>query len=449
MTKRTYEYTPGQIEMLAETDVVVAGGGTSGFIAAIAAARAGARVILVEKLGHLGSCTTTPYNTQVGVFRDSEDKVIIKGIPYEFLKEMEQQGAAILQDHQLWPPATMKVALEMVFAAGVEVLLYTQILDVIKEEGKLTGVVVHTKKGLSFVAARSFVDATGDADLTAFADAPFEMTDTKDLQQVSADYYAAGVDHERVRAWALEHADELSNLVGANEKGVSFGTQNMLKFTIPNAGANMDDGERVHIGVMPTVKLMIHREMVRLQGNSDIDPLDPFALSKAHDNGFKGAMQHLKYLQDNVPGFENVYIVSQSFLGVRESRRIVGEYMISVDDVKNASRFDDVVCLNCRSLDYHLAGTVFKISSVKGHHDVPLRAMIPRGMDNLLVCGRSISCDHLAQASLRGAATCMASGQAAGVAAALTAMSREGDIHKVEIKDIQNVLKQQDAIISV
>ena len=82
MTKRTYEYTPGQIEMLAETDVVVAGGGTSGFIAAIAAARAGAKVILVERLGHLGSCTTTPYNTQVGVFRDSEGKVIIKGIPF-------------------------------------------------------------------------------------------------------------------------------------------------------------------------------------------------------------------------------------------------------------------------------------------------------------------------------------------------------------------------------
>jgi hypothetical protein len=216
----------------------------------------------------------------------------------------------------------------------------------------------------------------------------------------------------------------------------------MLTFVVP--GPRTEEG--YHIGVMPTVKLCIYREAVRLQGNVEIDPLDPKALTYAEVQGLRGALEHLRYLQQTMPGFENAFLVAQNHLGVRESRRIVGDYMIRIDDLYNQARFDDVVALNCRGLDYHLKGTVFKIAFFQGHHDVPLRALLPQGVENLVVCGRSISCDHLAQASLRGAATCMATGHAAGTVAALAAR-HNGQIRKLDIGLVQRTLIRQDAIL--
>ena len=150
-------------------------------------------------------------------------------------------------------------------------------------------------------------------------------------------------------------------------------------------------------------------------------------------------MGHLKYLQDTVPGFEGAFIVAPNHLGVRESRRILGEYYITLDDVKNQSRFDDVICLNCRALDYHLKGTVFKIEFLEGNHDVPLRALVPKNVENVIVAGRCISCDHLSHASIRGAATCMATGHAGGTIAALASQGN-GKIRDLDIRLIQRTL---------
>lgn len=144
---------------------------------------------------------------------------------------------------------------------------------------------------------------------------------------------------------------------------------------------------------------------------------------------------------------ENAYIAAQSHLGVRETRRIVGDYMLSLNDLQNEARFDDVIALNCRPLDYHLKGSVFKIEMLKGHHDIPLRCLIPQKAENLLVVGRCISVDHEAQASLRGAATCMATGHAGGCAAALAA-SGNGRVRDLDIRAVQNTLRAQGAILS-
>ena len=437
-----------QIPVVAEVDVLVAGGGTSGFIAAVAAAQTGAATLLIEKLGYLGSCTTTPYNTSIGIFNDTDNHRIIDGLAGEFLRRMAAQGDCVNIDSkspQIWPPATKQIAIEMVHDANVRVLLHTTMIDAVASAGIVAGVVIHNKAGLGFVKAKAFVDATGDADLATYAGAPYEIEDTETIQQVSCDLFASGVDSDRVVQWARENSEKIVGAYGLKENKAD-GTQEMLGFTIPQLGMNAE-GEMVHIGVMPTVKLCIHRDVVRLQGNSDIDPLDPEALSSAEMDGYLRALEHLKYMQDNVPGFENTYVVSTNFLGVRESRRIIGNHILTIDEVTNQARFDDVVALNCRGLDYHLRGTVFKISFFEGHHDIPLAALVPKGFTNLLVSGRCISSDHLAQASTRGAATCMATGHAAGVAAAVTATA--GGIDKVNVKDIQDILLCQKAILKV
>jgi len=431
-----------RIPIIAEADVVVVGGGTSGFIAATAAARTGAKTILVERFGYLGGCTTAPYNTMTGFFSDSNGHLIIRGLPFEFLERMKRDGQCLLNSsnggNQLWPVWTRKVAIDMVSEAGVDLFLHTWTSDVLKDHDVVKGIIVETKGGRAVIRGKTFVDASGDADVAALAGAPFEMTNVDDLQQVSCDYLACGVNAGRVVEWARANRDKLTYQFGLDEEHKPSGVQPMLMLTIPNS--------ETRGGWTPTVKLCIYREAVRIQGNVEVNPLDPKGLTYAEVEGLRGALAHLKYLQQTIPGFEDAFVAAPSHLGVRETRRITGDYVITIDDINGQARFKDVVALNCRALDYHLKGTVFKLEWVKGHHDVPLRALLPQGTANVLVVGRSISCDHLAQASLRGAGTCMATGHAGGTTAALAAKAN-GRIRELDTDLIHKTLLAQGAIL--
>ncbi len=446
---RPYIEMEESLPVIDQTEVVVIGGGTSGFIAATAAARTGAKTILLERFGYLGGCTTAPYNTGLSSFYDSEGNQIIRGIPWEFLKRMERDGQCLIGErgrNQLWPVWTRKVALDMVLEAGVELYFHTWVSDVVVEEGIIQGIVVQNKGGRAVILGKTFVDASGDADVAALAGAPFEMTEVDGLQQVSCDYIACGVDAAKVVEWAREKQDELGRVSGLEHENRASGVQPMLTIVVPK-GQTDPEGFMIRRGVMPTIKLCIYREAVRIQGNVEINPLDPKALTRAEVEGLRGALEHLEHLKATVPGFENAFVVAQSHLGVRETRRIVADYMIGIDDLKNQARFEDVVALNCRGLDYHLKGTVFKWSPLVGHHDIPLRALVPKKVENLVVAGRCIGCDHLSQASLRGAATCMATGHAAGTTAALAAI-HSLVIREIDVRKLQDKLVEQDAILA-
>jgi hypothetical protein len=362
---------------------------------------------------------------------------------------MESDGQCFLKPNggnQLWPVWTRKVALDMITEAGVNLYFYTWASDVLQEGGMIQGIIVQNKGGRSVILGKAFVDASGDADIAAFAGAPFEMTDVEDLQQVSCDYIACGVDAAKVVDWARSNRDRLKSINGLEHEHKQSGAQPMFTIVVPSDQTYKEGQKTHHVGVMPTVKLCIYREAVRIQGNVEINPLDPKALTYAEVQGLRGALGHLRYMQETITGFENAFVVAQSHLGVRETRRIVGDYMITIDDVNNQARFDDVVALNCRGLDYHLKGTVFKYTSVKGHHDIPLRALLPQNVDNVVVSGRSISCDHLSQASLRGAGTCLATGHAAGTTAAL-ASKHGGKIRDLDVHLLQKTLIEQNAIL--
>lgn len=442
-----------KLPVMDQADVVVVGGGSSGFLAAVAAARTGANTLLIERHGYLGGCSTAPYNTSIGWFGDSHDQLIIRGLPMEYLKRMEKDGQAFITrngtKNQIWPPYTKKIAFDMVEEAGVNLWLHSWAYDVVMEGDVLKGVVIQTKGGRGVVLGHTFVDTSADADIAAWSGAPNQVEDIENIQQVSCDYIACGVDAAQVVEWARENKDRLGLRVsGLDVDHKDGGPQQMFTITIPGDSSDFESQETFHLGWMPTVKLCIYREAVRIQGNSDIDPLDPKALTRAEVDGLRGAIDHLKFMSDNVPGFENAFIVSQAHLGVRESRQILGDYFITIDDAKNEAHFDDVVALNCRALDYHLKGTVFKISHLERAHDIPLRALLPQGVENLVVGGRCISCDHLSQASIRGAATCMATGHAAGTSAAVAALN-DRYVRDVDIREIQRTLIDQDAILSV
>ena len=350
---------------------------------------------------------------------------------------------------RLPPPYTKKIAFDMIEEEGVNLWLHSWAYDVVMEGEVLKGIVIQTKGGRGVILGKTFVDTSADADIAAWCGAPNQVEDIKNIQQVSCDHIACGVDSAQVVEWARENEERLGLKVrGLEVENKDGGAQPMFTITIPKDSSDFISKESFHVGWMPTVKLCIYREAVRIQSNSDINPLDPKALTQAEVDGLRGAIDHLNFMKDNVPGFENAFIVAQSHLGVRESRQILGDYFITIDDAKSEAHFDDVVALNCRALDYHLKGTVFKISHLERAHDIPLWALLPQGVENLVVGGRCISCDHLSQASIRGAATCMATGHAAGTSAAVAAMNGQY-MRDVDIRQIQRTLIDQDAILSV
>lgn len=448
---RRIEIPACTLPVVAEADVVIAGGGTAGFIAAVAAARTGAKTILIERYGYLGGSLTGTYTTNPSALGDSEGNRIIGGIGWEFIERMEKVEAAIV-DRQKWsaqifPEATKAVALEMVAEAGVELYLHTWISQVLMEDWIIKGVVIESKSGREVIEGKTFVDATGDADIAFMAGAPTEKLSPDELWQTSVDLVISNVDSAKVMRWAYENS-QLTGIKSLPDDIDSPGIHPMFTLRMSNIRDDKasENIKGAHVGPMPTVKLMIHRSISRVQGSVEIDGTDVRSLTYAEIEARKKAIEHLEYLKKNIPGYENAIVVGETHLGVRETRRIIGDYKIIIDDLRKSSRFHDVVALNCRALDRHLKGEIFEYFPLKGNHDIPLRALTPYGVQNLLVAGRCISSDHESNASLRGAATCMATGHAAGAGAAFAAKNT-GMIREMNVRELQGVLREQKAIL--
>lgn len=451
--------------MLTEVDVAVIGAGTAGFVAAIGAARAGARTALIESNGFVGGANTATYNTGPGWTGDSDKNLIIGGPGWEFLERMEREGHAIINRDtkrtQIYPEATKQVALDMVVEAGVELFLHTWAGEVLMDGGAIRGLVVQSKSGRQVVLAKTFVDCSADGDIAARAGAPFERLDPHDPKnwEVSIDLTVCNIDAVRVVRWARTNRHLLSDggkTVPEDDDctGIKLGVAINIKNegSVPHStkkfgkiGRELRGTE--HVGTQPTLKLMIHRSTTRVQGNVAIDPTDVRQLTWAEVEGRRQAYRHLDYLKRTIDGMQDAFIVGQNPLGVRVARRVRGEYYITIDNLVENTRVPDVVSLNARSLDMHMPGERFQIHFLEGNHDVPYRALIPLNVENLLVAGRCISCDQTSHASLRGAATCWGTGHAAGTAAALAARG-SGRTREVNILELQKTLLGQKAILS-
>ena len=398
-------------------DVLVAGGGIAGTMAAIAAARDGARVLLVERyaaLGGMGTLGLVQPITTWGI----RGHYNCGGTGRKLLEELAAvPGAATAMAH--YGPScdaeALKFALEnAAIEAGVQLLYHTWIRDVTMDEGTIRAVHAFAKQGDFDLRAKVVVDATGDADLVAAAGAPFVLGG----QGVSLMFLVGGIDRTRCPD---------RNQIGAIYAEHKVGYRGLALFWHPRPDAayfNVTEVEHANV-------------------------LDAAGLTDATITCRREAWQILAIVREHVPGFENAYISeTASALGVRESRRLRGVHTLTGEEACAGTDFPDAIARASCPVDIHGSqeGGKGTYHGLRQSYGIPYRCLIAEGFRNLLVAGRPISSDHAAHSSLRRMAPGFAIGEAAGIAAALAARD-DGDVHAVSVPAVQQALRNYDAIL--
>jgi hypothetical protein len=444
------------IPVIAETEVLVVGAGPAGLGAAIASARNGAQTLLVERFGFLGGNLTAglvgPCMTSYSLDGQTQ---LIKGIFDEFVLRMERMGQAlhpskvaagteycgfIVHGHDkvtpFSPEAAKQVALDMCTESGVDLLLHTFVVDTLVEDGAVTGVIVANKSGLGLIRAGITIDCSADADVAARGGAPFTQGRDEDglTQPVTLFFRVANVDDEAVRQYVAAHPDDFrpfaSLVKAAREAG---------ELTIPRKGVGLY--RTLETGVWRINTTRIHR----IDGTSAED------LTRAEVEGRRQVMELMRFFRKWLPGFENCTLHdTASMIGVRETRRIQGEYTLTLDDLATGRDFDDVIALAGYPVDIHSptddSGGVDGSNETANIYQIPFRSLVPSGLDNLLVAGRSISATHEAMAATRVMPPAFAMGEAAGTAAALATEYRVA-VRDVDIDVLQRTLVRRGAYL--
>ncbi|MER3398915.1 MAG: FAD-dependent oxidoreductase [Chloroflexota bacterium] len=441
-----------EVTIVDNFEVIVAGGGPAGIAAAVASARNGARTLLIERYGFLGGNATA---SLVGPFMTSYSldgrHQLIRGIFEELVLRMEGIGGAIhpskvpagspysgfiVFGHDkvtpFDPEAVKFVAEEMCLEAGVELLYHSFIVDVMMEGDAVVGVVVANKAGLEAFQAHVVVDCTADADVAARAGVPFEVGRAQDglTQPMTLFFRIAGVDDERVAEYIVSHPEDrrpfASVVREARERG---------EFLIPREG----------IGMYKTLEKGVWRiNTTRIQGVFGTDPRD---LTRAEIEGRRQILFLLQFFREKLPGLENCRLLDTATqVGVRETRRILGEYTLTADDITQGREFDDVIALAGYPFDIHSptgsgGGATGELTSANVY-EIPYRCLVPVNRNGLLVAGRCVSATHEALGAIRVMPTAFALGQAAGTAAAL-AVHLELPPRRVPIETLQRTLLEQ------
>jgi ribulose 1,5-bisphosphate synthetase/thiazole synthase len=388
-----------------QADVVVAGGGVAGVAAAVAASRGGARVLLIERFGQLGGMATGGLVTvhlgygrfELGLNREIGEAVLGCGAGFietsDEWKWIDDLGFSS-KKRIVYDAEDMKYLLEkMLLEAGVEILYHTYIVDTVVEDGAVTGVVLESKSGRCVAQGRVVVDATGDGDV--FMRAGVEYNLEEHPWGVTLGHRFGGVDVEGALSFQKEHPEEYRALMDELE-----GIVGLRYRWRPSAreGITLCMGPGLH----------------------GFNVLDPRESTTLEVTGREVAMRVLEFHRKNVPGFEGAFVVEFApQFGIRVTRRVAGEYVLSSEEVRGGARFDDVV--------------------VRSIYDVPYGVLLPKGVENLLVAGRCISTSK-GMDELRLIAPCIATGEAAGVAAAL-AVERGVSPRDLDIGELQAALK--------
>ncbi|HSB99449.1 MAG TPA: FAD-dependent oxidoreductase [Burkholderiaceae bacterium] len=407
------------VPLLAECDVLVVGGGPAGIAAAVCAARHGARTLLVERYGFLGGMGTAGGVTNfAGLYgrRDGQTVQLVHGVVDELLERIDAlgglnapqdglQGRIRVRSYDV--PAYKCAADQLLLAAGVRLLFHAWLAGAMCDaQGRLTAAVVETKSGRGAIRAGWFVDASGDADLAHHAGVPYDLGDGHgDALYPSTMFRVGGVDAERALA-----------AVGA------FGAIDALmraaadRYRFPREGAIVrPQRNRSEWRVNVT-------QVANAQGRA-VDATDAWELSAGEVEGRRQVIEYLRFLRAEVPGFERAELVDVGTqLGVRETRRIRGEYRLSGGDVLGGARFPDTIGLNAWPIERHAAGRVewaFPRDERNTWNQLPWRMLVPQRVGNLLVAGRCASMEHEGQSAARASGACFVMGQAAGTAAAL------------------------------
>lgn len=419
--------------VVADVDVCVVGGGPAGLGASLAAARSGASVCLLERHGFLGgNFTAASVGTICGLYvaeGSASFGYVTRGVAAEVADALKERGAAVGP----LPFKSTAVLLYVPWAAKrlfdhlvsdeerLTLLLHALVSDVVIEDGRVEAVIVATKQGPQAIRARAFVDASGDADLVHFAGGATELGPPGMRQHASMQFFI-----QHAAPDALAHVTRLGALISEHGETLSRDGGALLP--------TMRPGE--FIGAMTRV---------RGRDGDAVDVTDLADVTWGELEGRRLAEEAARFVIDHVPGFTDAFLADTApNLGVREGRRIVGDYVLSGDDVTGLARFDDGIAAGAWPQEYHVAGrtTTYVALAEGGWYQVPLRSLRPTGLGNVWAAGRCISADHDALASVRVMAPSLALGQAAGVAAALAARDDPDSP-----SDVRQALQSQGAFL--
>lgn len=421
------------LQIARKVDVLVVGGGTAGCTAAVSAARTGAKVMLVERYGFLGGTATA---AMVGVFcgiytcgPDATYQILVGGLPREVMARLEAVGGGMKYRHRFQVDHEIfKVVLDrMLEQAGVDLLFHANVVETLLDHGAIKGVVVEHKGGREVILADRIIDASGDGDVAALAGAPFEMGDEQGrLQAPTMVFYMGGVDIDR--AMAFPEKDIRALLVSVKDSG---------EFDFPRISGSFSPAPQPG---------KVHVNMSRVAG---IDGINPWSLSAGTLEGRRQVEGFSKFLVKYIPGFETAIVDAIApQLGVRETRRIMGEHVLTRQNVLGAEKSDSAICRSSWPIEDHSQGETTIRLHLPGddYYHVPYGSLVPLEIDNLLLAGRCVSATHDGQASVRVMGPGMAMGEAAGLAAAMSLKAGTTPRH-LNIADLQAGLRQQGALI--
>ncbi len=446
-----YQEQPRPIPVLAECDVLVVGGGPAGLSAALAAKRAGADTILLERFGCFGGVITTVGIETLAWYR-YEGTIESEGIGVEMERMAAQMGGTIkwpYNDSECLDADFFKVVADhLIRESGVRPILHCLAVEVLlsPDSRQIQGVITESKSGRQVVLAKRVIDCTGDADIAHLAGASYRKTPRDQMMGVTTVFSCSGVDKERFLQYTEEQPATYADWSRVWDQETT-GKEDALR----SPYLDKEFVKARELGVIPEDSGGIggswsalteagEATNLNLAHMKNVDPTDVMDLTRAEMRGRQEAMFALTALKGVVPGFENAKLRNFGMtLGVRDSRKIIGQYNLTGEDVRNQARFADSIGIFPEFIDGY---NILILPTSGRYFEVPYGCMVPLEVDNLLVAGRCVAGDKVSHAAMRNMMACTVTGQGAGVAAAIS-IRQQSTTATVDIELLQAELQRQ------